>query len=69
MGDTSVGLKWAAATDDKGVKNYDVYRGGAKVATVVKLAYTDTGLTPGTSYTYTVVARDSADQTGPASPR
>ncbi|MBO0655086.1 cellulose binding domain-containing protein [Streptomyces triculaminicus] len=63
----SVSLKWGAATDDKGVKNYDVYRGKAKVATVAKLAYTDTGLSAGTDYTYTVVARDTADQTGPAS--
>ncbi|MEU5420669.1 glycoside hydrolase family 18 chitinase [Streptomyces sp. NPDC001407] len=66
--DTSVSLKWAAATDDKGIKNYDVYRGATKAATVAKLAYTDTGLTPGTDYTYTVVARDTADQTGKASP-
>ncbi|MEU1378249.1 glycoside hydrolase family 18 chitinase [Streptomyces triculaminicus] len=63
----SVSLKWGAATDDKGVKNYDVYRGKAKVATVAKLAWTDTGLSAGTDYTYTVVARDTADQTGPAS--
>ncbi|PHQ49205.1 hypothetical protein BLA24_24370 [Streptomyces cinnamoneus] len=63
----SIALKWDAATDDKGVKNYDVYRGSAKVATVAKLAYTDTGLTADTEYTYTVVARDTAGQTGPAS--
>ncbi|MCA6095839.1 cellulose-binding domain-containing protein, partial [Streptomyces sp. SCA3-4] len=37
----SVSLKWAAATDDKGVKDYDVYRGPTKVATVAKLAHTD----------------------------
>ncbi|MFI9205583.1 glycosyl hydrolase family 18 protein [Streptomyces sp. NPDC053048] len=66
--ENSVSLKWTAATDDKGVKNYDVYRGKTKVATVAKLAWTDTGLTAGTDYSYTVVARDSADQTGPASP-
>ncbi|WP_229891113.1 glycoside hydrolase family 18 chitinase [Streptomyces mashuensis] len=65
--DTSVSLKWTPATDDKGIRDYDVYRGTTKVATVVKLAYTDTGLTPGTEYTYTVVARDTAGQTGPAS--
>ncbi|WP_190109813.1 glycoside hydrolase family 18 chitinase [Streptomyces cinnamoneus] len=63
----SVSLKWAAATDDKGVKDYDVYRGTTKVATVTKLAHTDTGLSAGTDYTYTVVARDTAGQTGPAS--
>ncbi|MFJ6523962.1 glycoside hydrolase family 18 chitinase [Streptomyces longwoodensis] len=65
--DTSVKLSWSAATDDKGVKNYDVLRDGAKVATVTTTSYTDTGLTAGTDYTYTVQARDTADQTGPVS--
>ncbi|WP_437112034.1 glycosyl hydrolase family 18 protein [Streptomyces sp. enrichment culture] len=65
--DTSVKLSWTAATDDKGVKNYDVLRGGAKVATVTGTTYTDTGLTAGTDYSYSVQARDTADQTGPAS--
>ncbi|MGW1160548.1 glycosyl hydrolase family 18 protein [Streptomyces sp. NPDC002519] len=65
--DTSVTLSWAAATDDKGVKNYDVLRDGAKVATVTTTSYTDTGLTAGTDHAYTVQARDTADQTGPVS--
>ncbi|WMX48813.1 glycoside hydrolase family 18 chitinase [Streptomyces roseicoloratus] len=65
--DTSVKLSWGAATDDKGVKNYDVLRNGAKVTTTTGLTYTDQGLTAGTDYSYTVVARDTADQTGPAS--
>ncbi|MEU7070156.1 glycoside hydrolase family 18 chitinase [Streptomyces narbonensis] len=65
--DTSVKLSWAAATDDKDVKNYDVKRDGATVATVTGTTYTNTGLTAGTDYSYTVVARDTADQTGPAS--
>ncbi|WP_406369514.1 glycosyl hydrolase [Streptomyces sp. NBC_00647] len=65
--DNSVTLTWAAAEDDKGVKNYDVFRGSAKVATVTEPAYTDTGLTPGTAYTYSVKARDTANQVGSAS--
>ncbi|MFR9797013.1 glycosyl hydrolase family 18 protein [Streptomyces sp. MS06] len=65
--DTSVTLSWSAATDDNGVKNYDVLRDGAKVATVTATSYTDSGLTAGTDYSYTVQARDTADQTGPAS--
>ncbi|MBQ1092437.1 glycoside hydrolase family 18 chitinase [Streptomyces sp. B93] len=64
---TSVKLSWSAATDDKGIKNYDVLRGGSKVATVTGTTYTDTGLTAGTDYSYTVQARDTADQTGPVS--
>ncbi|MFJ6901797.1 glycosyl hydrolase family 18 protein [Streptomyces hokutonensis] len=65
--DTSVNLSWSAATDDKGVKNYDVLRDGTKVATVTTTSYTNTGLTAGTDYSYTVQARDTADQTGPVS--
>lgn len=64
---TSVTLSWSAATDDKGIKNYDVLRDGAKVATVTGTTWTNTGLTAGTDYSYTVQARDTADQTGPVS--
>ncbi|MER7817048.1 glycoside hydrolase family 18 chitinase [Streptomyces sp. NPDC096153] len=64
---TSVTLSWTAATDDKGIKNYDVLRDGSRIATVTGLTYTNTGLTAGTDYSYTVQARDTADQTGPVS--
>ncbi|MEV6679620.1 glycoside hydrolase family 18 chitinase [Streptomyces erythrochromogenes] len=67
VADTSLTLTWAPATDDKGVKNYDVYRGSAKIATVTGTSYADSGLTKGTTYTYSVTARDTIDQTGPSS--
>ncbi|MFB0628492.1 glycosyl hydrolase family 18 protein [Streptomyces sp. AB3(2024)] len=65
--ETTLTLSWSAATDDKGVKNYDVYRGGTKIATVTGTTFNDSGLTKGTTYGYTVTARDTADQTGPSS--
>ncbi|MCZ2524536.1 MULTISPECIES: glycoside hydrolase family 18 chitinase [Streptomyces] len=65
--DTSVKLSWSAATDDKGVKDYEVLRDGAKVATVTTTSWSDSGLTAGTDYSYAVRARDTAGQTGPAS--
>ncbi|WP_030764095.1 MULTISPECIES: glycoside hydrolase family 18 chitinase [unclassified Streptomyces] len=67
IADTSLTLTWTPATDDKGVKNYDVYRGSGKIATVTGTSYADSGLTKGTTYTYSVVARDTIDQTGPSS--
>ncbi|MEY2230825.1 glycosyl hydrolase family 18 protein [Streptomyces sp. BF23-19] len=67
IADTSLTLAWTPATDDKGVKNYDVYRGSDKIATVTGTGYADSGLTKGTTYTYSVTARDTIDQTGPSS--
>ncbi|MFJ4714040.1 cellulase family glycosylhydrolase [Streptomyces sp. NPDC088785] len=64
---TSVSLAWTAATDDTAVTAYDVYRGSGKVGAVTGTSYTDTGLTAGTRYDYTVRARDAAGNTSPAS--
>ncbi|MEU2060875.1 glycoside hydrolase family 6 protein [Streptomyces sp. NPDC013455] len=59
---SSVSLAWTAATDDTGVSGYDVYRDGTKVTAspVAGTAFTDTGLSAGTAYSYTVRARDAA---------
>jgi hypothetical protein len=64
---TSVPLSWGAATDNVGVTGYDVLRNGTAVATSATTSYTDTGLTPATSYTYAVRARDAAGNASPAS--
>jgi chitodextrinase len=60
-GQTSVHLTWNAATDNVGVTNYRIYRNGTAVATIGNtLSYDDTGLQAGTTYSYTVHARDAA---------
>ena len=46
---------------------YEIYRGGVQVAVVPGLSYTDTGLTNGTLYSYTVKARDAAGNVSTAS--
>ncbi|ADO68763.1 carbohydrate binding domain-containing protein [Stigmatella aurantiaca] len=57
---TSVSLTWNAVTDASGVVGYNVYRGGVLVGAPTSPSYTDTGLSTGTTYSYTVRARDAA---------
>jgi hypothetical protein len=54
-------LSWNAASDAVGVTNYLIYRNGTLIATVGNvLTYNATGLSPSTSYSFTVYARDAA---------
>ncbi|NAS27342.1 hypothetical protein GT755_37445 [Herbidospora sp. NEAU-GS84] len=55
---TSVSLSWTASTDNVGVAGYQVLQNGEPVASPTGLTHTVTGLTPNTSYTFTVKARD-----------
>jgi hypothetical protein len=55
-----VSLTWSAATDDVGVAGYRVYRNGIQVGAPATTTYTDSGLTNGTTYVYTVRAVDGA---------
>ena len=64
---TSIDLTWTAATDDVGVAGYNIYRGGTKVSSSATTDYTDSSLTPNTSYTYTVTATDAATNESPPS--
>jgi len=61
-GFTSVSLSWGASTDNVGVTGYTVLRNGTAVITLpgTTTSYTDTGLAPGTGYTYQVTASDAA---------
>ena len=64
---SSVALAWTASTDAVGVTGYNVYRGGTLVGTSAGTAYTDTGLTASTAYSYTVKAFDAAGNVSAAS--
>jgi hypothetical protein len=66
-GDTKVGLSWTASTDNVGVAGYDVNRNGTLVARVASPGYTDSGLTDGNTYSYTVDAYDAAGNRSAAS--
>jgi uncharacterized repeat protein (TIGR03806 family) len=60
---TSIQVSWAASTDDVAVAGYRIFRNGSTTihATVSSgTSYTDTGLTPATSYSYQVRAFDTA---------
>jgi PQQ-dependent dehydrogenase (s-GDH family) len=69
IGETSFSLVWNASTDNIGIAGYDIYRNGTKINTsvVTGLAYNVTGLTAGTTYTFTVIAKDVAGNSSPAS--
>jgi chitodextrinase len=68
-GPTTIALSWQASTDNVGVTGYTVYRGTTAIATVSggTTSYTDSGLTPGTTYSYTVTASDGAGNVSPPS--
>jgi chitodextrinase len=53
-------IAWTPDTDNVGVAGYRLYRNGTLIATVNALTYTDTGLTAGASYRYTLMAFDAA---------
>src|SRR5262249_42933326 len=55
---SQINLSWAASTDNVGVTGYRVFRNGSQIGTSSTASYQDTGLSPSTSYTYTVSAFD-----------
>jgi chitodextrinase len=67
VGTTAATLTWAAATDDRAVTGYQVLRDGTLVGESAALNWTDTGLSSGTTYSYTVRAVDAAGNVGAAS--
>jgi hypothetical protein len=60
---TSVALTWNASTDNVGVASYTVFRNGSSVGTSPTTSFSDTGVSPSTTYSYTVNAKDAAGNT------
>lgn len=56
-----ISLAWNASTDDTGVTRYDVYRNGSIVGSPAATSLTNTGLSPSTTYQYSVRACDAAN--------
>ena len=59
---SAVPLSWTASTDNIGVVGYLVRRDGTPIAFTPATSFTDTGLTPGTTYNYDVTALDTSGQ-------
>lgn len=57
---SQINLSWSASTDNVGVTGYWVYRNGTQIAATAVTAYSDSGLTASTAYSYTVAAYDAA---------
>jgi fibronectin type 3 domain-containing protein len=64
VGDGEIALSWSAPA---GANHYEIFRDGASIGTSTTASYTATGLTNGTSYSFTVVAyRDNSLGSAPS---
>lgn len=70
VGSRAAQLEWSPSADARGVASYDIYQGASKIHSVGggQTATVVTGLRPGTAYTFTVRARDAADNLSPRAP-
>lgn len=57
---SQINLSWSASTDNVGVMEYRIYRGGVQIGTSNTTGYQNTGLAGSTAYLYAVVAADAA---------
>ncbi len=62
---TSVSLAWNASTSSAGISGYVVYRGADSLTTTAGTTYQATGLTAGTTYTFTVRAKGGDGRVSP----
>ncbi len=57
---TEVSLAWSITSDNIAIATYNVYRDGDLISHTPFPVYRDSGLTPDTEYSYTIVAQDEA---------
>lgn len=57
---TTTNLSWSGATDNVAVTGYDVYQDAALIGSTTSTSYAVTSLTPSTTYSFTVKAKDAA---------
>jgi chitodextrinase len=56
---TTAYLNWAPSTDNVAVVTYDIYRNAVKISSSTSATYSDSGLAAGTTYSYTILAKDA----------
>jgi parallel beta-helix repeat protein len=64
---SQVSLAWNASTDNDAVAGYRVMRGSTRLTTTIGTTYTDTSVSAQTTYQYSIVAFDAADNTATSS--
>ncbi|MDU0199713.1 chondroitinase-B domain-containing protein [Paenibacillus sp. MAH-36] len=62
-----INLTWTASTDNVGVTGYDVFRDGSLIGSTATTSYSDSGLSASTTYSYTIKAKDAANNLSQAS--
>lgn len=66
---TSIVINWTPTTDNVKTTGYNIFRDGAKVATVTSgTSYTNSGLVPGKNYSFNVSAFDATGNESTRSP-
>ncbi len=60
IGDNNLNLSWNGSTDNVGITGYNVYQDGTFLVATSETNYEVSGLTPGTSYMFTINAYDAS---------